>query len=76
MMLVGFAWFLKALKAADSLLLFMRGYPLGSLYAAAFIQPAAELSERATRQPATANRRRERTIAHKPIFAARRCAER
>jgi signal transduction histidine kinase len=37
MMLVGFAWFLKALKAADSSLLYTLGFPLGSLYAAAFI---------------------------------------
>jgi signal transduction histidine kinase len=37
MMLVGFAWFLKALRASDSSLLFTVGFPLGSFYAAAFI---------------------------------------
>jgi signal transduction histidine kinase len=54
MMLVGFAWFLKALKASDSSLLYTLGFPLGSLYAAAFIHlllsfPSGRLGSRVQR---------------------------
>jgi signal transduction histidine kinase len=37
MMLVGFAWFLKALKASDSALVYALGFPLAGLYGAAFV---------------------------------------
>lgn len=54
MVLVGFAWFLKSLKASDSALLYTLGFPLGSLYGAAFIHlllsfPSGRLASRLQR---------------------------
>jgi signal transduction histidine kinase len=54
MVIVGFAWFLKALRASDSALLYTLGFPLGSLYGAAFIHlllsfPSGRLGSRSRR---------------------------